>query len=83
MVPVRSMGGITVLPSKTVADVDLADVAVLILSGGDRWEIAPAEPELAAMLTRINDARVPIAAICAATVGICRPRSTAGPTAHE
>ena len=72
MLPVRSMGGITVLPSKTVADVSPADVALLILPGGDRWEIAPVEPELESMLTRINDAEVPIAAICAATVGISR-----------
>jgi putative intracellular protease/amidase len=39
--PVMSMGGVTVLPSKTVADVDPSDVAVFIIPGGDRWQDAP------------------------------------------
>jgi putative intracellular protease/amidase len=33
--PVRSMGGLTVLPSKTISQVDVSDVAVLILPGRD------------------------------------------------
>src|SRR5512140_311538 len=32
--PVRSMGGLTVVPGRTLADVDPADVAVFILPGG-------------------------------------------------
>src|SRR4026207_1777257 len=38
--PVASMGGIRVLPSKVVGEVDPSDVAVFILPGGDRWENA-------------------------------------------
>ena len=72
MAPVRSMGGITVLPSKTVADMDPAHVAVFILPGGDRWERAPIEPELEAALRRVDRQSIPIAAICAATVAIAR-----------
>jgi putative intracellular protease/amidase len=70
--PVRSMGGLTVVPSKTVADVDSSDVAVFILPGGDRWESPAIEPELAQLLERLDAAKVPIAAICAATVAIAR-----------
>lgn len=70
--PVRSMGGITVLPSKIVSEVDPADVAVFILPGGDRWEQGPVEPELEAALRRLDAGDVPIAAICAATVAISR-----------
>jgi putative intracellular protease/amidase len=70
--PVRSMGGITVLPSKTVSEVDASDVAVFILPGGDRWESAPVEPVLEELLKRLDTGDVPIAAICAATVAICR-----------
>lgn len=69
-VPVCSMGGISVLPSKMVFEVDPADVAVFILPGGDRWEHAAIEPELAASLKRMDAADVPIAAICGATVAI-------------
>lgn len=71
-VPVRSMGGITVLPSTTVSAVNVPDVAVFILPGGDRWEEAPVEPELEELLKRLDADHVPIAAICGATVAICR-----------
>jgi putative intracellular protease/amidase len=70
--PVRSMGGLTVVPSMTVAEVDLSDVAVFILPGGDRWEQEPVEPELEALLKRMDADHVPIAAICGATVAIAR-----------
>ena len=70
--PVRSMGGITVLPSKTIADVDPSDVAVFILPGGDRWESAPVEPVLEELLKQLDARDVPIAAICGATVAISR-----------
>lgn len=68
--PVRSMGGVTVLPSKVVSDVDPADVAAFILPGGDRWESVHVEPQLEAALKRIDAADVPIAAICGATIAI-------------
>ena len=45
-------------------------MAVFILPGGDRWEHAPIEPELEALLHRLDAADIPIAAICAATVAI-------------
>lgn len=70
--PVCSMGGITVLPSTTVSNVNPADVAVLILPGGDRWEQALIEPELEALLHRLDAGGVPIAAICAATLAVSR-----------
>lgn len=70
--PVQSMGGIRVLPSAVVTEVDPADVAVLILPGGDRWESSPVEPEIDELLKRLDAQPVPIAAICAATVAISR-----------
>lgn len=70
--PVQSMGGLTVLPSTTVSAVDPVDVAAFILPGGERWEQAGAEPELEALLKRLDAAGVPIAAICAATAAITR-----------
>ena len=70
--PVTSMGGITVLPSRAIGDVDPADVAVFILPGGDRWQEGAIEPELADLLRDLDGRDVPIAAICAATVAIAR-----------
>lgn len=68
--PVQSMGGLTILPSKAIADIDLDDVAVLILPGGDRWEQAPVEPALREFLIRLDARAVPIAAICGATLAV-------------
>jgi putative intracellular protease/amidase len=68
---VQSMGGITVQPTRSIADVQPADVAVFILPGGDRWE-QPLEPELQALLSTLDRHQVPIAAICGATVAIAR-----------
>jgi putative intracellular protease/amidase len=70
--PVESMGGLRVLPGRSLAEVDPEDVAVLVMPGGDRWETSPLEPELAALLHRLGEAGVPLAAICAATVAIAR-----------
>jgi putative intracellular protease/amidase len=70
--PVTSMGGITVVPSRTVAEVDPDDVAVFIVPGGDRWETAPMESPIAALLNRLDAQQVPIAAICGATVGVSK-----------
>lgn len=70
--PVESMGGLRVLPSITVDQVDPDDVAAFILPGGDRWEAAPMEAPLQTLLERLDDRGVPIAAICGATVAIAR-----------
>lgn len=70
--PVESMGGIRVLPSLRVDEVNPADVAVFILPGGDGWETGVIEPALQTTLERLDAAGVPIAAICAATTAIAR-----------
>ena len=70
--PVCSMGGAKVLPSKVLSEMDLADVAVFILPGGDRWEQAPVEASLEESLKQLDRNDTPIAAICAATVAISR-----------
>jgi putative intracellular protease/amidase len=70
--PIQSMGGIRVVPSTTLTEVDPADVAVFILPGGDRWENAPIESELTETLESLDANRVPLAAICGATLAIVR-----------
>lgn len=70
--PVESMGGLTVQPASAVADVELTDVALCVLPGGDRWERTPLEPEITALLKKLDGEAVPIAAICAATTVIAR-----------
>lgn len=70
--PVVSMGGLRVLPTKTIGDVNSSDVAVFIVPGGDRWERAPVEAEIEALLKTLDGERIPIAAICAATTVVAR-----------
>ena len=69
---VVSMGGLRVTPSRTVGEIELNDVAVFILPGGDRWENMPVEAELESALKQLDARKIPIAAICAATVAISR-----------
>ena len=47
-------------------------MAVFILPDGDRWERQALEPELEALLRRLDQDGVPIAAICAATTAVAR-----------
>ena len=69
---VESMGGMHVVPSKTLGGVVAEDVAVFILPGGDRWEQQPIEPALEAKLRELDERQVPLAAICGATLAIAR-----------
>ena len=69
---VESMGGLTIQPTRTLADLDPDDVALLILPGGDRWEREPIEPALLDALRRLDALGVPLAAICAATTAVAR-----------
>jgi putative intracellular protease/amidase len=69
--PVRSMGGVAVLPDTTLDRIAPADSAMLILPGGIGWdqgEHLAAARRAAAFL----DAGVPVAAICGATAGLAR-----------
>ncbi len=70
--PVESMGGVKVQPTCSLAELDLDNVAVFILPGGDRWEQQPVERELLEALAALNERSVPIAAICAATTVVAR-----------
>jgi putative intracellular protease/amidase len=67
--PVTTIGGLTVLPDMTLDELEPAQSAMLILTGGTAWDegknaeaIAKAEAFLAA--------GVPVAAICGATFGL-------------
>ncbi len=70
--PVTSMGGLQVTPDTTVAEVTADGAALLILPGGDMWEQQQPGPELARVVKAFDSARVPIAAICAATVAVAQ-----------
>jgi putative intracellular protease/amidase len=70
--PVVSMGGLCVLPDFDLDEVDPEAIRILILPGGDHWEMDPQDERLAALVRRLVAARTPIAAICAATTAVAR-----------
>ncbi len=69
---VRSMGGLTVVPDVTVEQVAPEQVRMFILPGGDQWETTSVDARLVELLEACMANGTPIAAICAATVGIAR-----------
>ena len=71
---VTSMGGLRVLPDRTMSDVQGEAVTILIVPGGDAWEREDGYPRLAfeQLLQRVLAASRPIAAICGATVALAR-----------
>jgi putative intracellular protease/amidase len=70
--PVRSMGGLRVVPDRALAGLDLGAVRLLILPGGDMWEGIYPRAELDAVLAELRAREVPIAAICGATLALAR-----------
>ena len=72
LAPVRSMGGLRVVPDRVLAGLDPAEVRLLILPGGDLWEGIYPRAELDAVLAKLRAREVPIAAICGATLALAR-----------
>jgi putative intracellular protease/amidase len=69
--PITSMGGVRMLPDITLAELDPADSALLILPGAELWDQGGGEA-FAEAARRFLDAGVPVAAICGATAGLAR-----------
>ncbi|MEO9029748.1 MAG: type 1 glutamine amidotransferase family protein [Ktedonobacteraceae bacterium] len=67
--PVTSIGGMTILPAITLAELEPAQSAMLILPGGAGWDERE-HPEAIEKTKQFLAAGVPIAAICGATAGL-------------
>jgi putative intracellular protease/amidase len=70
--PIRSMGGLQVVPDRALAEIDPAAVRLILLPGGDLWEGQYPRAELETLLHDLQRTRVPIAAICGATLALAR-----------
>lgn len=68
--PIRTMGGVTILPDTTFDQVDPAGAAMLILTGADTWHLPDQHRAALTTTTAFLDAGVPVAAICGATFGL-------------
>ncbi|MFZ0217441.1 MAG: DJ-1/PfpI family protein [Candidatus Dormiibacterota bacterium] len=69
--PVRTMGGLTVVPDGVLEDLRPDASAMLMLIGSGRWDGGAGEEALAKARDFL-DAGVPVAAICGATFGCAR-----------
>lgn len=69
--PVRTMGGVTILPDITLDTLEPAQSAMLILPGGTAWD-ASQNTEAVEKARAFLAAGVPVAAICGATAGLAR-----------
>jgi putative intracellular protease/amidase len=69
--PITTMGGLKLTPEITLHEVSPAEAGIFILPGGDWWEQNSSE-ELIRLLHRLHTEKIPIAAICGATLEIAR-----------
>jgi putative intracellular protease/amidase len=69
--PVRSMGGLTIVPDLSLSEISPSGSAMLILPGADLWSDGSTDPVLS-MAKEFVAAGVPVAAICGATYGLAR-----------
>lgn len=69
--PIRSMGGLTIVPDMTLDELDPMQSAMFILPGSDLWTDSVTDPALAKARDFV-DAEVPVSAICGATFGLAK-----------
>mgnify|MGYP001597178950 CR=1 FL=1 len=65
--PVYSMGSLKILPDLAIADVEMENLAMLVLPGGDAWEEEKLR-EVSPLVEQVHQSNIPIAAICGATI---------------
>jgi putative intracellular protease/amidase len=70
--PVRTTGGVTILPDQAFDELAPEHSAMLILPGGESWDQGDHHAEALEHAQRFLNAGVPIAAICGATAGLAR-----------
>lgn len=75
--PIRSMGGLKVVPDVPLEQVVLEEAAVFILPGGTMWEQG-SSPEVIRLLHDLKTEKVLVAAICGATLEVARAGLTHG-----
>jgi putative intracellular protease/amidase len=69
--PVRTMGGLRVLPDATLEELRADSCALLILPGGDGW-LDPVHAPVVERARAFLEAGIPVAAICGATIALAQ-----------
>jgi putative intracellular protease/amidase len=74
---ITTMAGLKVTPDLTLDGVKVDGAALLMLPGGDMWQ-EKSQPEVESLVRRFHDNKIPVGAICAATLEIARAGLTRG-----
>jgi putative intracellular protease/amidase len=69
--PVLSMGGITMVPDASLAELEPTDSDLLVMPGAEMWDAGGGQA-FAAVARRFLEAGVAVAATCGATAGLAR-----------
>jgi putative intracellular protease/amidase len=69
---VTSMGGLRVIPERTIDEVAALEPRLFLLPGGDMWQEGYPAAQLEPVLATLRARGVPIAGICAATIALAR-----------
>lgn len=67
--PVKTMGGLTILPDCVIDDIAVNDQSVLLLPGGNTWD-DPKHSSIVKKATELLSAGATVCAICGATVAL-------------
>jgi putative intracellular protease/amidase len=67
--PITTMGGVKILPDRTVREMSTEEAAILILPGGNTW-LEQTHAPIFTVVRKFLDAKIPVAAICGATIGL-------------
>ncbi len=67
--PVRTVGGLTIVPDATIDELRIDDSAMLVLPGADTWT-EPEQQRWLEQAQRSLDFGLPVAAICGATYAL-------------
>jgi len=69
--PIRTMGGITIVPDMTIKDISSAGAGVLILPGGETW-LEPQQTGILNIAKEFLSNNILVVAICGATMGLAK-----------
>ena len=72
LTPVRSMGGLRIVPDLAADEVTPASSAMLVLPGSGEWEHGKGIPWAASLAEQFLAEGTPVAAICGATAGLAK-----------
>lgn len=67
--PVTTMGGVKILPDRTIHEITPTDAALFILPGGDTW-LEPVHAPVFLKVREFLDNQIVVAAICGATLAL-------------